>query len=146
MTRCSRGRVPRTQDMKRLFGEGIHRVATGEITEVNLAYIASAATGQSRKCVALSDESKGAALETNLARDFAPLSNAKWRFSERTFASLGRIRPQRGEMRSRTAISALEQRRKSRARLVSRAALAFVAQRDATSGIDPVAALACKRD
>jgi hypothetical protein len=54
-----------------------------EITEVNLAYMRALRPGNSASCVALSDESKGASLDSNLARDFAPLFQREMAVLER---------------------------------------------------------------
>jgi hypothetical protein len=55
-----------------------------EVTEVNLAYMRALKDGNPGSCVALSDESKGAAMDSNLAREFPPLF-------EREMAVLQRI-------------------------------------------------------
>jgi GYF domain 2 len=60
-----------------------------EITEVNLAYMRALQPVNPGSCVALSDESKGAALETNLARDFATLFQREMAVLERIIANPG---------------------------------------------------------
>ncbi len=60
-----------------------------EITEVNLAYMRALQPVNPGSCVALSDESKGAAMETNLARDFATLFQREMAVLERIIANPG---------------------------------------------------------
>jgi hypothetical protein len=65
------------------------RGALLEITEVNLAYMRALQPVNPGSCVALSDESKGAAMETNLARDFATLFQREMAVLERIIATPG---------------------------------------------------------
>ena len=58
-----------------------------EITEVNLAYMRALQPVNPGSCVALSDESKGAVLDANLARDFAPLFQREMAVLERIITS-----------------------------------------------------------
>jgi GYF domain 2 len=60
-----------------------------EITEVNLAYMRGLAQSNAGSCVALSDESKGAALDANLARDFPPLFDREMAVLERVISNAG---------------------------------------------------------
>src|ERR1700722_17841318 len=60
-----------------------------EITEVNLAYMRGLAQSNAGSCVALSDESKGAALDANLARDFPPLFERERAVLERVISNAG---------------------------------------------------------
>jgi hypothetical protein len=58
-----------------------------EITEVNLAYMRALRPNNPGSCVALSDESKGATLDSNLARDDAPLFQREMAVLERIINS-----------------------------------------------------------
>jgi hypothetical protein len=60
-----------------------------EITEVNLAYMRALQPGNPGSCVALSDESKGATLDSNLARDYAPLFQREMAVLERIVSGTG---------------------------------------------------------
>ncbi len=60
-----------------------------EITEVNLAYMRALQAGNPGSCVALSDESKGATLDSNLARDHAPLFQREMAVLERIVSGTG---------------------------------------------------------
>jgi hypothetical protein len=60
-----------------------------EITEVNLAYMRALQPGNPGSCVALSDESKGATLDSNLARDYAPLFQREMAVLERIVNGTG---------------------------------------------------------
>ena len=60
-----------------------------EVTEVNLAYMRGLASGAAGSCVALSDESKGAVLEANLARDFPSLFEREMAVLERVIGNAG---------------------------------------------------------
>jgi hypothetical protein len=60
-----------------------------EITEVNLAYMRALQPGNPGSCVALSDESKGATLDSNLARDYAPLFQREMAVLERIVSATG---------------------------------------------------------
>jgi GYF domain 2 len=60
-----------------------------EITEVNLAYMRALQPVNPGSCVALSDESKGATLDVDLARDFAPLFQREMAVLERIIAGTG---------------------------------------------------------
>jgi GYF domain 2 len=60
-----------------------------EITEVNLAYMRALQPGNPGSCVALSDESKGATLDSNLARDYAPLFRREMAVLERIVSGAG---------------------------------------------------------
>jgi GYF domain 2 len=60
-----------------------------EVTEVNLGYMRGLAQSSPGSCVALSDESKGAALDANLARDFLPLFQREMAVLERVIANAG---------------------------------------------------------
>src|SRR5262249_20247158 len=60
-----------------------------EITEVNLAYMRALQPVNPGSCVALSDESKGAALDANLARDNAPLFQREMAVLERVINNAG---------------------------------------------------------
>ncbi len=58
-----------------------------EITEVNLAYMRALQPNNPGSCVALSDESKGATLDSNLARDYVPLFQREMAVLERIIKS-----------------------------------------------------------
>jgi len=60
-----------------------------EVTEVNLAYMRGLSLGNAGSCVALSDESKGAVLDSNLARDFPPLFEREMVVLERVIGNAG---------------------------------------------------------
>ena len=60
-----------------------------EVTEVNLAYMRGLAQSNAGSCVALSDESKGAVLDANLARDFPPLFEREMAVLERVISNAG---------------------------------------------------------
>jgi hypothetical protein len=60
-----------------------------EVTEVNLAYMRGLAQSNAGSCVALSDESKGAMLDANLARDFPPLFEREMAVLERIISNAG---------------------------------------------------------
>ena len=60
-----------------------------EVTEVNLAYMRGLAQSNAGSCVALSDESKGAVLDANLARDFPPLFEREMSVLERVISNAG---------------------------------------------------------
>jgi GYF domain 2 len=60
-----------------------------EVTEVNLAYMRGLSAGNAGSCVALSDESKGAVLDANLARDFPPLFEREMAVLERVIGNAG---------------------------------------------------------
>jgi len=60
-----------------------------EVTEVNLAYMRGLAQSNAGSCVALSDESKGAVLDANLARDFPPLFEREMAVLERVIGNAG---------------------------------------------------------
>jgi GYF domain 2 len=60
-----------------------------EVTEVNLTYMRALAQSNAGSCVALSDESKGAVLDSNLARDFPPLFEREMAVLERVIANAG---------------------------------------------------------
>ena len=59
-----------------------------EVTEVNLAYMRGLAPSNAGSCVALSDESKGAMLDSILARDFPPLFEREMAVLERVIANV----------------------------------------------------------
>src|SRR5262249_39592033 len=65
----TRARTALRKSMNHLLAKA-SRGSLLEITEVNLAYMRALQPVNPGSCVALSDESKGAAMETNLARDF----------------------------------------------------------------------------
>ena len=50
-----------------------------EVTEVNLAYMRGLTSGNAGSCVALSDESKGAVLDSNRRAISRCCSSARWR-------------------------------------------------------------------
>ena len=58
-----------------------------EVTEVNLAYMRALKEGNPGSCVALSDESKGAAMDSNLAREFPPLFEREMAVLQRIIAN-----------------------------------------------------------
>jgi len=60
-----------------------------EVTEVNLAYMRGLSQSNAGSCVALSDESKGAVLDANLARDFPPLFEREMAVLERVISNAG---------------------------------------------------------
>jgi hypothetical protein len=60
-----------------------------EVTEVNLGYMRGLAQSNAGSCVALSDESKGAVLDANLARDFPPLFEREMSVLERVISNAG---------------------------------------------------------
>jgi hypothetical protein len=60
-----------------------------EVTEVNLGYMRGLAQSNAGSCVALSDESKGAVLDANLARDFPPLFEREMAVLERVIGNSG---------------------------------------------------------
>jgi uncharacterized protein DUF4339 len=60
-----------------------------EVTEVNLTYMRALAQTNAGSCVALSDESKGATLDSILARDFPPLFEREMAVLERVIANSG---------------------------------------------------------
>jgi hypothetical protein len=60
-----------------------------EVTEVNLAYMRGLSKGNAGSCVALSDESKGAVLDANLARDFPMLFEREMAVLERVISNAG---------------------------------------------------------
>jgi hypothetical protein len=60
-----------------------------EVTEVNLTYMRALAQSNAGSCVALSDESKGATLDSILAREFPPLFEREMAVLERVIANSG---------------------------------------------------------
>jgi hypothetical protein len=85
----TRARTALRKSMKHLLAKASTESLL-EITEVNLAYMRALQPVNPGSCVALSDESKGAALETNLARDFAPLFEREMAVLERIIVNPGR--------------------------------------------------------
>ena len=84
----TRSRTALRKSMKHLLAKASTESLL-EITEVNLAYMRALQPVNPGSCVALSDESKGATLETNLARDFAPLFQREMAVLERIIANPG---------------------------------------------------------
>jgi hypothetical protein len=78
-----------------------------EVTEVNLAYMRGLAAGNAGSCVALSDESKGAALDANLARDFPPLFEREMAVLERVIDNVGTKQPAPSEAEVRPYLEAV---------------------------------------
>jgi hypothetical protein len=85
----TRARTALRKSMKHLLAKASTESLL-EITEVNLAYMRALQPVNPGSCVALSDESKGATLETNLARDFAPLFEREMAVLERIITNPGR--------------------------------------------------------
>jgi GYF domain 2 len=86
--KLTRARTALRKSMKHLLAKASTESLL-EITEVNLAYMRALRPVNPGSCVALSDESKGAALETNLARDFAPLFQREMAVLERIISNPG---------------------------------------------------------
>jgi hypothetical protein len=84
----TRARTALRKSMKHLLAKASTESLL-EITEVNLAYMRALQPVNPGSCVALSDESKGAALESNLARDFAPLFQREMAVLERIISNPG---------------------------------------------------------
>jgi GYF domain 2 len=84
----TRARTALRKSMKHLLAKASTESLL-EITEVNLAYMRALQPVNPGSCVALSDESKGAAMETNLARDFAPLFQREMAVLERIIVNPG---------------------------------------------------------
>jgi hypothetical protein len=84
----TRARTALRKSMKHLLAKASTESLL-EITEVNLAYMRALKPVNPGSCVALSDESKGATLETNLARDFAPLFQREMAVLERIIDNPG---------------------------------------------------------
>jgi hypothetical protein len=84
----TRARTALRKSMKHLLAKASTESLL-EITEVNLAYMRALQPVNPGSCVALSDESKGAALESNLARDFAPLFRREMAVLERIISNPG---------------------------------------------------------
>jgi hypothetical protein len=78
-----------------------------EVTEVNLAYMRGLAPGHAGSCVALSDESKGATLDANLARDFPPLFEREMAVLERVIDNVGTKQPAPSEAEVRPYLEAV---------------------------------------
>jgi hypothetical protein len=78
-----------------------------EVTEVNLAYMRGLAPGHAGSCVALSDESKGAVLDANLARDFPPLFEREMAVLERVIDNVGTKQPAPSEAEVRPYLEAV---------------------------------------
>ena len=84
----TRARTALRKSMKHLLAKASTESLL-EITEVNLAYMRALQPVNPGSCVALSDESKGAAMETNLARDFATLFQREMAVLERIIVNPG---------------------------------------------------------
>jgi uncharacterized protein DUF4339 len=82
----TRARTALRKSMKHLLAKASTESLL-EITEVNLAYMRALQPNNPGSCVALSDESKGATLESNLARDYAPLFQREMAVLERIINS-----------------------------------------------------------
>ena len=78
-----------------------------EVTEVNLAYMRGLAQSHAGSCVALSDESKGATLDANLARDFPPLFEREMAVLERVIDNVGTKQPAPSEAEVRPYLEAV---------------------------------------
>jgi hypothetical protein len=78
-----------------------------EVTEVNLAYMRGLAQSHAGSCVALSDESKGAVLDANLARDFPPLFEREMAVLERVIDNVGTKQPAPSEAEVRPYLEAV---------------------------------------
>jgi hypothetical protein len=78
-----------------------------EITEVNLAYMRALQKSSPGSCVALSDESKGATLDSNLARDFPPLFEREMAVLQRIVATAGTTEPAPSEADVRAYLEAV---------------------------------------
>jgi hypothetical protein len=96
----TRARTALRKSMKHLLAKASTESLL-EITEVNLAYMRALKPVNPGSCVALSDESKGATLETNLARDFAPLFQREMAVLERIIDNPGSadVAPSEAEVR-----------------------------------------------
>ena len=96
----TRARTALRKSMKHLLAKASTESLL-EITEVNLAYMRALKPVNPGSCVALSDESKGATLETNLARDFAPLFQREMAVLERIIDNPGSgdVAPTEAEVR-----------------------------------------------
>jgi GYF domain 2 len=88
----TRARTALRKSMKHLLAKATTESLL-EITEVNLAYMRALQKGNPGSCVALSDESKGAALDSNLARDFPPLFEREMAVLQRIVATAGNTEP-----------------------------------------------------
>jgi hypothetical protein len=84
----TRARTALRKSMKHLLAKASTESLL-DITEVNLAYMRALQPINPGSCVALSDESKGATLDSNLARDFAPLFQREMAVLERIISSTG---------------------------------------------------------
>jgi GYF domain 2 len=84
----TRARTALRKSIKRLLAKASTESLL-EITEVNLAYMRALQPGNPGSCVALSDESKGATLDSNLARDYAPLFRREMAVLERIVSGAG---------------------------------------------------------
>ena len=82
----TRARTALRKSMKHLLAKASTESLL-EITEVNLAYMRALQPNNPGSCVALSDESKGATLDSNLARDHAPLFQREMAVLERIINS-----------------------------------------------------------
>jgi hypothetical protein len=82
----TRARTALRKSMKHLLAKASTESLL-EITEVNLAYMRALQPNSPGSCVALSDESKGATLDSNLARDHAPLFQREMAVLERIINS-----------------------------------------------------------
>jgi GYF domain 2 len=82
----TRARTALRKSMKHLLAKASTESLL-DITEVNLAYMRALQPINPGSCVALSDESKGATLDSNLARDFAPLFQREMAVLERIISS-----------------------------------------------------------
>ncbi len=78
-----------------------------EVTEVNLAYMRALREGNPGSCVALSDESKGATMDSNLARDFPPLFEREMTVLQRIIANEGGKDPAPSEAEVRPFLEAV---------------------------------------
>jgi hypothetical protein len=96
----TRARTALRKSMKHLLAKASTESLL-EITEVNLAYMRALQPVNPGSCVALSDESKGAALESNLARDFAPLFQREMAVLERIISNPGSADAAPGELEVR---------------------------------------------
>jgi hypothetical protein len=96
----TRARTALRKSMKHLLAKASTESLL-EITEVNLAYMRALKPVNPGSCVALSDESKGATFETNLARDFAPLFQREMAVLERIIDNPGSadVAPTEAEVR-----------------------------------------------
>jgi hypothetical protein len=88
----TRARTALRKSMKHLLAKATTESLL-EITEVNLAYMRALQKGNPASCVALSDESKGATLDSNLAREFPPLFEREMAVLQRIVTTAGTTEP-----------------------------------------------------